>query len=249
LFTVQQRQRAVLKLLRRHGFNPLRNRRILEIGCDRGGILLEYLGYGATAKCLHGTDLLLDRVLSAHARLPQLPLTCADGQNLPYRSSIFDLVLQYTVFSSILDDEIKANMAREMLRVVKTGGLILWYDFWLNPANKQTRGIRQAEIRRLFPECRFEFHCITLAPPLARRLAPISWLLAYGLERLRVLNTHYLVAICKNNRPNAMFDELESKASWMESVAPRHAGQTRLNIKEQGCYEQPTACLRPDAHT
>ncbi len=197
LFTVQQRQRAVLKLLRRYGFYPLTNRRIFELGCDRGGILLECLGYGATPRRLHGTDLLPDRIRDAHARLPHLPLTCADGQHLPYQPGVFDLVLQYTVFTSILDDEIKANLARELLRVVKPHGLILWYDFWLNPTNQQTRGIRPVEIRRLFPRCRFEFHRITLAPPICRRLTPVSWLLAYLLEQLKIFNTHYLIAIQK----------------------------------------------------
>jgi len=53
----------------------------------------------------------------------------------------------------------------------------------------------------LFPGCAFEFHKITLAPPLARRVVPVSWGLAYGLERLKIFNsvpfgdTHYLVAI------------------------------------------------------
>jgi ubiquinone/menaquinone biosynthesis C-methylase UbiE len=201
LFTVQQRQRAVLKLLAGHGFNPLTNRRILELGCDRGGTLLEWLGYGATPKRLHGTDLLPDRVRGAHTRLPHLPLTCADGQHLPYQTGVFDLALQYTVVSSILDDAIKANLARELLRVIKSDGLILWYDFWLNPTNQQTRGVRRVEIRRLFPRCRFEFHRITLAPPICRRLAPVSWLLAYLLEKMKLFNTHYLVAIRKQAGP------------------------------------------------
>jgi SAM-dependent methyltransferase len=197
LFSVQQRQRATLRLLRRYGFNSLRHRRLLEIGCDRGGILLEYLGYGATAKHLHGAELLSDRVMEARRRLPHLPLTCADGQHLPYQSGVFDLVLQYTVFTSILDDGIKANLAAEMMRVLKPDGLILWYDFWLNPTNKQTRGIRPAEIRRLFRQCQCEFHRITLAPPLSRRIAAISWPLAYLLEQMKIFNTHYLVAIRK----------------------------------------------------
>jgi len=47
----------------------------------------------------------------------------------------------------------------------------------------------------LFPNCSYEFHRITLAPPLARRIVPISWILAYGLERLTIFNSHYLVAI------------------------------------------------------
>ena len=201
LFILQQRQRALLGLLRQCGVDSLEERRILELGCGRGGVLLEHLGYGAAPGRLHGTDLLADRLRDAHVRLPHLPLTCADGQNLPYRTGAFDLVLQYTVFSSILDDGIKANLAREMLRVLrKPGGLIVWYDFWLNPTNRQTRGIRPAEIRRLFPGCRFVFHRITLAPPIARRVVPISWTLALLLEKPKALNTHYLVAIRPETR-------------------------------------------------
>jgi hypothetical protein len=82
-----------------------------------------------------------------------------------------------------------------MLRVLKSNGLILWYDCWLNPANPHVKGIRPAEVRALFPGCHFSFHRITLAPPITRRLVPLSWLACYILERLRILNTHHLVAI------------------------------------------------------
>ena len=160
-----------------------------------GGVLLEYMGYGVSAECLHGTDLLPGRLKDAHAKLPHLPLTNADGQSLPYRAGVFDLALQYTVFSSILDADVKAGLAREMLRVLKPGGMILWYDFWLNPTNPQTHGIQPAEIRRLFPNCRYEFRRITLAPPLARLVVKVSWMAAYALERLTIFNSHYLVAI------------------------------------------------------
>lgn len=196
LFMLQQRQRAELGLLRRYGFVELQNCRILEVGCGRGGILNNYLGYGASAANLNGVDLLSDRLTEAKRRLPSLHLICADGQRLPYADTSFDLIVQYTVFSSVLDDSVKARMAAEMLRVLrKPKGLILWYDFWLNPTNSQTRGIRPAEIERLFPNCSFEFHRITLAPPIARRLVPVSWTAAAILEKLRLLNTHYLVAI------------------------------------------------------
>jgi len=196
LFAIQGRQRAVLGLLRRSGLNPLARHRVLEMGCGHGGVLLEYLGYGARPERLHGADLLPARLRDACGRLPGLPLSCADGQRLPYADGAFDLVLQYTVFSSVLDPEIKARLAGEMLRVLRVpGGLILSYDFWLNPTNRQTRGIRPGELRRLFPGCRFEFRRITLAPPLARRLVRFSWLLCALLEKFWVFNTHYLVAI------------------------------------------------------
>lgn len=196
LFIMQQRHRITLSVLRRHGFFPLLKQRILEVGCGTGGVLSEYLSYGASPRILHGSDLLSNRIKQAHAALPFLSLTCADGQNFPYARDAFDLVLQYTVFSSILDERIKAHIANEMLRAVrKPGGMILWYDFWLNPTNPQTRGIHPSEIRRLFPGCQFEFHRITLAPPIVRRLVPVSWLLCAFLEKLKIFNTHYLVAI------------------------------------------------------
>jgi len=53
----------------------------------------------------------------------------------------------------------------------------------------------------LFPNCLYEFHRITLAPPIARKLAPISWGLCLLLEGLKIFNiipfgdTHYLAAI------------------------------------------------------
>jgi ubiquinone/menaquinone biosynthesis C-methylase UbiE len=194
-FLLDRRRRDVQRLLSRHGFGDLAGRSILELGCGSGGVLLEYVALGAAPRRLHGTDLLPDRLRAARGRLPQAHLTRADGQRLPYKSAAFDVVLQYTVFTSVLDDEVKAGLAREMLRVLRRPGLILWYDFWLNPTNRQTRGIRAAEIRRLFPGCRHDFKRITLAPPLARRLVPVSRLLCSALETLRGMNTHYLVAI------------------------------------------------------
>jgi len=200
LFTVQQRQRAVLALLRQEGFYPLAGRHILEIGCGAGGVLREFLSFGAYPQHLHGVELLDWRVTKAKALSPYFPLVCADGQALPYPDHCFDLVLQYTVFSSILDDNVKRSIAREMCRVLKPDGLILWYDCWLNPTNPHTRGIRRAEVRALFPGSHFSFHRITLAPPIARRLVSVSWLACYVLERLRIFNTHYLVAIRPSRR-------------------------------------------------
>jgi SAM-dependent methyltransferase len=196
LFRLHQRERAVLKLLRRRGFETLAGRRILEVGCGRGEVVGEFLGYGARLGRLHATDLLFNRTRAVKRWLSGLPLTCSDGQDLPYAAGSFDLVLQYMAFSSILDDGIRTRLANELLRVLRQpGGMILWYDFWLNPTNPHARGVRPAEIRRLFPGCQFEFQRITLAPPLARRTVPVSWQLSQLLEIPRILNTHYLVAI------------------------------------------------------
>jgi ubiquinone/menaquinone biosynthesis C-methylase UbiE len=115
---------------------------------------------------------------------------------LPWSDAQFDVVLQSTVFTSILDERMKLAVAREMLRVLSPTGAIIWYDFrYDNPANKNVRGIAAAEIHALFPGCRVDKELTTLAPPIARRLVPHAWLLASALERLRLLNTHYLAVI------------------------------------------------------
>ena len=195
LFAIQGRQRAILRRLQREGLWPLAGRDILEVGCGSGRVLLELLSCGADAERLHGTDLLADRVAAAHRRLPHVAVTCADGGRLPYGDETFDLLLQFTVFSSILDKALCYTVASEMRRVLKPDGLILWYDFWINPVNRETHGIRPQEVREYFPNSRYSFERITLAPPVARLLVPLSWWGAQGLEATRILNTHYLAAI------------------------------------------------------
>lgn len=160
-----------------------------------GGLLTEYLGFGAWPEYLYGVDLLFDRLVHAHHILPASKLVNADGQSLPFPPNAFDLVLQSTAISSILDPELRRRICADMLRVVKPSGLILSYDFWLNPTNPQTCGIPPSEIKRLFPDCEYEFHRITLAPPIARKLVPISWGLCSFLEGLGIFNTHYLSVI------------------------------------------------------
>lgn len=205
LFTIQQRQRALVHVLKKHKLIDLHNLSIFEMGCGSGGVLTEYLNLGALPENLFGIDLMFDRLRHGHHILPNSGVTNADGQSLPFPSGSFDLVVQSTALSSILDGEIRRNISIEMLRVLKPGGVIISYDFWLNPRNPQTSGIRPSEIRRLFPACEYEFHKITLAPPLARCLVPLSWQLALLLERFLVFNTHYMVLIVPKRESSLQF--------------------------------------------
>ncbi len=195
LFMIHQRQRELLASLRREGFFPIKNKRILEVGSASGGVLREFLLFGATPDLLHGLEYVAWRTKKAKFAMPNLPLVNADGRYMPYTDACFDMVMQFTAISSILNDDVRRAIAAEMRRVVRPDGLIMWYDFWLNPTNPQTRGVRRDEIRALFPGCRYSFRRITLAPPIARRLAPYSWQVCLLLERLRIFNTHYLAVI------------------------------------------------------
>ncbi len=178
--------------------NPLRDKKILDLGCGAGGELRNFIQYGALPENLYGTDLLEDKIEQAKMLSPNIDFRCGDASKLPYEDESFDIVMQFTVFTSILDEKMKRRIASEMLRVLKPDGIILWYDYFISkPTNLDTRGVRRREIKRLFPNCIFDFHRITLAPPIARAIAPWSWLICYLLEKLSFLRTHYLGIIKK----------------------------------------------------
>jgi ubiquinone/menaquinone biosynthesis C-methylase UbiE len=187
-------------MLKENGLLDLKSMNLLEIGCGTGTVLDEYYQKGINPTALFGIDLLYDSLIDAQKKLLSANIYNADGQELPFRQESFTLVLQYTAFSSVLDPIIKKKMATEMLRVLKPRGKIIWYDFWWNPTNRQTRGIKLKEIRKLFPNCAYAFKKITLAPPIARRFVPISLGIARFLESLKIFNSHYLVVITKKDR-------------------------------------------------
>lgn len=194
---MQQLKRDLISLLLKNGVSNLSEKKFLEIGCGSGGVLLDYQTLGADSSVLFGIDILHDRLIEASHKIPNSGLACSDAQNLPFPASTFDISLQYTAFSSILDSSVKKKMALEISRVLRPAGLLIWYDFWLNPTNPQTKGIKLAEIRNLFPEFTISWRKVTLAPPIARRLVPISWILGQILECTTVLNSHYLVLLRK----------------------------------------------------
>ncbi|HSN25731.1 MAG TPA: class I SAM-dependent methyltransferase [Kofleriaceae bacterium] len=192
LFFRQSQQRALRDALARASLLPLGERSVLDVGCGVGKWLATFEDFGARRERMAGVDLDPGRVAEARARFPGADLQAGDASQLPWPDGRFDIVFQSLVFTSILDDAMRAAVAREMRRVLAAGGTILWYDFsYNNPANPHVRGVGRAEIARLFPDCTVELARTTLAPPLVRGLAPRAWLAAALLERLRVLNTHY----------------------------------------------------------
>jgi len=193
------RHQAIIELLDHFQRKDLSQLRILEMGCGSGGVLQEFISLGAEPSNVYGVDLLFDRLRVASCNLPACSYITANGQQLPLPADSFDLVLQFTAFSSILDPATKLTMAAEMVRVLKSGGGILWYDFVWNPLNRQTDGIPLSQVKKLFPEMQITSRRITLAPPLTRILLPRFQSIAKGLTKLCFLNSHLLIWIQKDN--------------------------------------------------
>jgi SAM-dependent methyltransferase len=178
---------------------PLLDKRVCDIGCGSGRWLLEFAQWEASD--LSGIDLDETRLQRAKERLPSASVHAGDARHLPWADSSFDLVSHFTVFSSILNDAVRQQVAAEMLRIVKPDGVILWFDFRVNnPRNPGVRGIGSREIQALFPGCSVRLKSVTLAPPIARAVVPISWIAATALEKLPFLRTHYIGIIRKGSR-------------------------------------------------
>ncbi len=195
----QARQRALLALLARHRPGPLAALDLLEIGCGHGDNLLELVKLGFDPARLVANELLPARAAAARARLPAaIALHAGDALQLALPDASFDLVLQSTVFSSLLDDAFQQRLAERMWRWLRPGGAVIWYDFtWDNPRNPDVRGVPLARMRALFPGAAIDARRVTLAPPLARavvRLHPGLWRLLHALPPLR---THVLAWIEK----------------------------------------------------
>src|SRR5437764_9383875 len=198
LCAAHEREEEMAAMFRAEGLTTLAGLRILDVGCGRGDALRQMLEYGADPELLAGIDLLDENVKQARHRSPHLQIICGSASRLPFPDSSFDLVLQFTLFTSILNHEVKQAIAAEMLRVLAPGGRILWYDFsFNNPKNPDVRGIGKREIRSLFPGLEMKTKRVTLAPPLGRIVAPFSVVLYYFLSRVRPLCTHLLCLLRK----------------------------------------------------
>ena len=196
---LHQRYRATLRLLSRICHSDFSNARVLDVGCGDGTMLCEYMQWGVEPDRLAGIDLRGDQIETARARAPRADLVCGCGSELPWPDDHFDIVSAYTVFSSILDDAMRTSVAAQMIRVLKPGGIILWYDTLReNPGNPDVRSVPIEEIQSLFGGLRINLHKITFLPHIARRWPAVVLELAYNLlAALPGCRSHALIAMIK----------------------------------------------------
>ena len=197
--TLQERQRALLRLLRQQCLTDLARLRVLEVGCGAGGNLLDLLRLGFAPEHLAGAELLPERLaLARHVLPPAVTLWAGDASALAIAPASQHIVLQSTVFSSLLDDNFQQRLADAMWRWVAPGGAVLWYDFTVNnPRNPDVRGVPLARVRALFPQAQITASRITLAPPIARAVCRLSPALYPIFNALPLLRTHALVWLRK----------------------------------------------------
>lgn len=194
------REKEIKESIKRNGITLLDNKKILDVGCGNGEVLSYFLKDDVPQENLYGIDILPERIEKAKGTYPQIHFTCGNAEELPYPDEYFDIVTQSTMFTSILDAEMKRKVASEMLRVLRNDGIIIWHDYrYNNPFNPDVKGIGAKEIKALFPDCQFNCKLINLNPFIARPLIKISWKICKVLDKIHFLSTHWLVTIKKGS--------------------------------------------------
>ncbi len=186
------RARALARLLTRTLGPDLSTVRVLDVGCGSGGFLRQLIDWGATPSQLTGTELQQDRL--DHARLhtaPGVRWHLGELETIPDNS--VDLVSAHTVFSSVLDEDMRRMLAAEMWRVLKPGGWTMIFDFrYSNPRNTNVRKVTDVELLRLWPTDERHYRTLVLAPPLSRALSRLPWLLPELLSAcVPLLRSHF----------------------------------------------------------
>jgi ubiquinone/menaquinone biosynthesis C-methylase UbiE len=199
-FMLEGRNRQAALMLHELGVFPTLGDQCLEVGFGTIGWLAELLLWGVRESDLHGIDLSESRTRKVHESLSSADLRVGDASELPWNDETFQLVIASTLFTSILDSDVRQMVADEINRVLAPGGALLWYDFaYNNPRNPNVRRVGRDELKHLFPGLSGLIKTATLAPPIARVVARRSWALANVIETIPFLRTHLLAVLIKKD--------------------------------------------------
>lgn len=199
-----EQEDLVRQALVRHGRWPLRQVDVLDVGCGSGSALEQLRVEGGATGRMIGLDLRLRRLQECRHRHPELSMMACSGAAIALPDNSIDLALAFTLFSSVLDVGVQRRIASEITRVLRPGGILVWYDLRTpNPANRYLRAMTRRRIVGLFPGSEVEVSSATLLPPLARRLRRHTETKYRRLTRIPLLRSH-LVGVVQTPGPSRL---------------------------------------------
>jgi hypothetical protein len=198
MLMLSERKRVAATMLKERNRFPKTGERCLEIGYGKLGWLADLISWGIRERDLYGIELDGKRASHAQGALPEAHLEVGDATKLPWENSYFDFVVVSTVFSSVLDRDVRKVIADEINRVLSSQGVVIVYDVCVNnPRNKSLFRLKRRDVATMFPDLKCAFRSVTLAPPIARFAAKRSWALALMLGCIPLLRTHFIATLAK----------------------------------------------------
>jgi SAM-dependent methyltransferase len=176
-------------------FKDLSTLKMLEIGAGNGTNAFIFEEIGLKLENISFNELIGERVENIRSNFPKNELYAGDATNIAFKEK-YDIVFQSTVFTSVLKDADRKNLADKMWSLLNPGGIILWYDFiYNNPKNPDVKKVSKSETRALFNNSfRSSIKKITLAPPIGRKVGKF-----YHLFNVPFLRSHILAVFQKGN--------------------------------------------------
>src|SRR5262245_2621361 len=102
--------------------------RVLEVGAGHGHELAKFASLGIPQSHLTSIDLVFHRVKQAKSNYPCMGFSQQDATCLAFPDKTFDIVCQFLCVVQALSRELQQSICQEMTRVLKPGGIIIWFD-------------------------------------------------------------------------------------------------------------------------
>jgi len=96
--------------------------KILDVGCGKGGSVINLIRLGFSPHNLYGIDVLKDSIAEAKIKFPNINWLHGDAGQIRFEDNFFDCVMESTMFLQMTDDGLSGKIAKEMIRVTKRGG-------------------------------------------------------------------------------------------------------------------------------
>lgn len=119
---------------------------VLEVGVGHGHELAKFAQLGIAQCRMAGIDLVFHRLGTARQLYPGISFSQQDATAIAFADNSFDIVCQFTCVMHAQTKQTQHAICREMARVVKPGGIIIWWD--------------QTPVRRRVAVCRRIIHSL-----------------------------------------------------------------------------------------
>jgi len=178
--------------------------KILDVGCGKGGSVINLIRLGFSPHNLYGIDVLKDSIAEAKIKFPNINWLHGDASQIRFEDNFFDCVMESTMFLQMIDDELSGKIAKEMIRVTKRGGYILLIDWrYSHPFRKEYKGLSKKRIAKLFDvgtkTSVFKIHKGALVPPIGRFISKNIPSVYFVLQSLFPFLVGQVAAVLRKN--------------------------------------------------